>query len=193
MGNKLLVVDRISEGIYVASQDANIIGERVLLRPLQSEDLPLLARWNGDEDISSLAGKKFERANDAAAWLEDLLASPRRRGFAIQTHDGHVIGDLEFEDIDWSEGTAELRICIGEKQFWGYGLGGESIQAAVDHAFNCWNLQSIYLRVPLTNWRAIRCYDRCGFKPEGILRAGRRRAQGWMDMILMVRERDVGS
>lgn len=160
-----------------------ILGALTVLRPLEARDLPLLRRWNADDEIVRLMGKKFERAGDAVVWLEDLIRSPRRRGFAIETLDGLVIGDLEFEDISWNARTAELRVCIGDKAFRGRGYGTDAVRAATLHALLRWNLSSIYLRVQRDNYPAIRCYDRCGFRLKGVLPAGRR--PGRPDLLLM--------
>ena len=162
-----------------------IQGERTVLRPLELRDLPLLRRWNADDEIVRRMGKKFERTRDAVVWLENLLRSPRRRGYAIETLDSRVIGDLEFENISWRARTAELRVCIGEKAFRGRGYGTDAVRAASRHALFCWNLTSIYLRVQRDNLPAIRCYDRCGFRPAGVLPAGRRRHLGRPDVLLM--------
>ncbi|HEX6989879.1 MAG TPA: GNAT family N-acetyltransferase, partial [Bacillota bacterium] len=76
-------------------------GTRVILRPLTPADLPVLWRWNNDPELNRLLGSKFARLGDADAWLRHLLTSPHRRGFAVETPDGRVIGDLELEDINW--------------------------------------------------------------------------------------------
>ena len=65
---------------------------------------------------------------------------------------------------------AELHICIGERKYWGRGLGTEAVLAVLDMAFVDMGLKSIYLRVYRHNLRAIRCYEKCGFKKEAILR-----------------------
>ncbi|MFO7245446.1 MAG: GNAT family N-acetyltransferase [Thermaerobacter sp.] len=162
-----------------------LAGERVVLRPLTPADLPLLWRWNADPELNRLTGDKFARWRDPRAWLVHLLRSPRRLGFAVETHQGRVIGDLELEDIDWRRGTAELRVCIGEKDCWGKGYGSDAVRVAARHALGSLGLRTLYLRVLRRNRRAIRCYGRCGFRCEAVLRAGRRRRQGWDDLLLM--------
>lgn len=167
-----------------------LTGERVILRPLTTSDLPLLWRWNADPELNRLAGEKFARLRDARDWLLNLLKNPRRLGFAVETHDGRVIGDLELEDINWVRRTAELRVCIGEKDCWGQGYGSDAIRTAARLALGPLGLRSLYLRVQRRNRRAIRCYGRCGFRSEAILRAGRRRGQGWDDILLMTLTRN---
>jgi RimJ/RimL family protein N-acetyltransferase len=40
----------------------------------------------------------------------------------------------------------------------------------LDFAFSQMNLHRVYLRVFEDNQRALHCYEKCGFKPEGRLR-----------------------
>jgi len=164
--------------------DLRLRGERVILRPLTPADLPLLWRWHADPELNRLVGKPFVHPRDARVWLRDLLHNPRRRGFAVETREGRIIGDLQLEDINWRSGTAELRVCIGEKDCWGRGYGSDAIRTAVRHARESLGLFSLYLRVRRDNHRAIRCYGRCGFRSVGVLRASRRR--GWGEILLMM-------
>lgn len=163
-------------------------GERVRLRPLEERDLPHLCRWEQDPVVSKFWGSKFQHCPRPEMWLADLHSSSHRRGFAIETTAGHLIGDLQLEDIDYNAGTAELRICIGNDGFRGQGLGTEAVSLAADYAFYQLQLQAVYVRVALANWQAIRCYHKCGFVAEGILTAPGGRGQG-LPMALMVLKR----
>lgn len=163
-------------------------GERVCLRPLEERDLPYLCRWEQDPLVGKFWGSKFQDCPRPEMWLADLHSSSHRRGFAIETRMGHLIGDLQLEDIDYQAGTAELRICIGHDGFRGQGLGTEAVSLAAGYAFSELQLRALYVRVALANWQAIRCYHKCGFVAEGILTTPGRRDRGW-PMALMVLKR----
>jgi RimJ/RimL family protein N-acetyltransferase len=53
---------------------------------------------------------------------------------------------------------------IGEKEFQDHGFGTEATHLTIDYGFNIMNLESIYLRVHEFNSRAIRTYEKVGFK-----------------------------
>ena len=74
------------------------------------------------------------------------------------------IGDLELDHISWRRSEAELRIRIGEKEYWNKGYGTDAVRALLDLARNNLGLRHIYLRVYRFNHRAIRCYEKCGFR-----------------------------
>ena len=40
----------------------------------------------------------------------------------------------------------------------------------MDYAFSVLNIHKLYLHVDRDNARAVRIYERCGFRPEGVLR-----------------------
>lgn len=161
---------------------ALIQGQRLALRRLLATDLPQLRRWDQDEEIARSGGQKFE-GREAEDWFLHYRRG-RARAMAIVELPQRLIGDLEFEEINWRRGEAELRICLGDKSMWNLGYGTEAVHLALQHAFTTLGLHSLYLRVYRSNERAIRCYARCGFTKEGLLRAGRRPAPA-EDMYLM--------
>ncbi|HEX9680299.1 MAG TPA: GNAT family protein, partial [Anaerolineales bacterium] len=66
--------------------------------------------------------------------------------------------------------SAELGIMLGEKTLWGRGYGTDTMRILVRHGFDTLNLNRIFLRVYESNLRAMRVYDRLGFREEGRLR-----------------------
>ncbi len=90
--------------------------------------------------------------------------------YAISTHSHLLIGHIELDHIAWRSGDAELRIRIGEKAYWDQGFGTDAVRTLVRHAFSALGLTRVYLRVFAANRRAIRCYEKVGFRKEGRLR-----------------------
>ncbi|HYG59645.1 MAG TPA: GNAT family protein [Symbiobacteriaceae bacterium] len=149
-------------------------GEVVALRPVTQSDLPLLQAWDEDPAIIELMGRKFEGTN-ASEWLRSLGRKRSCRAWVIETLEGRLIGELELAELNWRTSSGELRICIGDKDYWGHGYGTDAIRVALAAAFTELGLHSIYLRVFATNLRAIRCYERLGFRKVGVLEPSERR------------------
>lgn len=148
----------------------------IVLRDLLAEDWHRVRVWEGDEEILGYLGKKGLTTapwNDAGEWGRVVMGS-RRRAFAIDTHEGEFIGYVELREINWRVRAAELRVCIGAKAYWGRGYGTAAVRKIVGLSFEHLKLQYVYLRVYRDNRRALRCYEKCGFRVEGILRAGGR-------------------
>lgn len=161
----------------------------VKLRPLTAEDIHHLVKWDSDPEIASLIGQKFQAERDAFSWFTGLSRANGRVGFAIEI--GEVmIGDIELEHISWRSGEAEVRICLGEKRYWDHGYGTQALARLLDYAFGELDLFLVYLRVLHLNRRAIRAYEKLGFRKRGrLLATGRLR--GGNDLVLMEITRDI--
>ena len=106
--------------------------------------------------------------------------------FYIRTLDDNLlIGDAGLTVIQWTHKEAYLGIGIGERACWDQGYGTDAVRVLLRYAFDELNLWRITLNVFAYNPRAIRCYEKCGFRHEGRQR-GRlnREGQHW-DLIYM--------
>lgn len=153
-------------------------GQGVLLRPLLPRDRLIVAGWMADGETAGLMGTEL------GPW-DNPASTEERMAMAIETGEGRFIGYLALRDISWRLRQAELRICIGEKDFWGRGLGADALITYLGYIFRRTRLRVVYLRVLADNHRAIRCYRKCGFRIRGVLRAGSRRWRGFRDVLLM--------
>jgi RimJ/RimL family protein N-acetyltransferase len=148
-------------------------GERVLLRAIEDEDLPALARWANDLEVEVLGGgdpptpQSVERVK--AEHARRQKESPDDVNFAIEV-DGNLIGMVALFRTDTTARTSELGIVIGERSYWGKGYGQDAIRTVVGYGFRHRNLQRVWLTVTETNDRALNAYKRCGFIEEGRLR-----------------------
>jgi RimJ/RimL family protein N-acetyltransferase len=103
----------------------------------------------------------------------------------IETHDGLPIGNVSFVAIEEIHRRAELGISIGEKDYWGRGYGTDAVRVALRFAFQVLDLRRVELITDADNERGIRCYEKCGFVREGVLRRHRLRRGEPIDMLLM--------
>jgi RimJ/RimL family protein N-acetyltransferase len=156
----------------------------VILHPMQGKlvrlrgwektatDVDALVRWSNDEEVIDLLGpvdlprtRAFqEHQIEEAQRVDDT----RMRNFAIETLDGQLIGDCGIRYINWISRSAELFITIGEKGFWGKGYGADAVRLLERLAFERLNLNRLWLTTLATNERAIRCYEKCGFRRDGL-------------------------
>ncbi|HYF91487.1 MAG TPA: GNAT family N-acetyltransferase [Symbiobacteriaceae bacterium] len=151
-----------------------VIGRLTVLRRVVAADLPILHAWDVDPEIIGLMGRKYAEM-DISDWFRAVNSDRTCRTWAIETLDGRLIGELELAHLNWRNSSSELRICIGDKDYWGHGYGTDAIRASLDAAFGAMGLESVYLRVFVTNIRAIRAYEKLGFRRRAVLEPSIRR------------------
>lgn len=160
-----------------------LVGTKIRLRPFAFDDLSQMALWNKDEELQTYVDCDLPGNRDELEiWYRNNIPDRYYRIFAIETLKGQLIGDLELDHICWIRREAELRIRIGEKGYWGQGIGAEALRLILEYIFTVRRFHRIYLRVYHFNERAIRCYSKLGFRPVGRLH---RNTDNWKDIILM--------
>jgi RimJ/RimL family protein N-acetyltransferase len=146
--------------------DIVLTGAMVRLRAVTEGDLAKLLEWDGDEEVSRWAGKKFSCRAEARNWYLDKPPADKRT-FVIETLEGELIGEIEILNICWRLHTGELRVVIGEKDHWNKGLGTDAVVTFTRWVFETYSIDTIYLRVDKENYRARRCYAKARFRPVG--------------------------
>lgn len=163
-----------------------ILGHKTRLRAIERTDIPLFVRWFNDPEVRQyLSLYQPMSAAQEERWFERQLESQNNQVYAIETAEGTHIGNIGLHDINWKERSAELGIVIGEKAYWGAGYGSDAIKALLHFAFGEMNLHRVQLRVFDFNPRAIRCYEKCGFKQEGCMRESLYHEGRYRDQLLM--------
>lgn len=158
--------------------EVRIEGSLVRLRPPSAADAPHFVRWYSDPEVmywlhmseGEPATEETERARIAAA-MEDATQVL----WIIETNQGRAIGNVGLLQIDPVHRRAWLGICIGEKDCWSAGYGADAIRLLLHYAFENLELRRVQLVTDVDNDRGIRCYEKCGFQREGLLRAFRLR------------------
>jgi len=144
-----------------------IHGDLVELRATERADLPNYVPWLNDEETMAYFGS-YEPASLAGEerWYEEEGKNPATRNYAVYYQDEHV-GGAGFAHLDFRNRSAEVGLFIGRKDLWDKGLGQDILRALLRHGFEQLNLHRIYLRVFAENARAVRCYEKAGFRHEG--------------------------
>ena len=150
-------------------------GEKCYLSPPDDSDAERIRAW--DNDLEVLLGASMDGVSTPASTLYRTPGQlPKMLDHLM------MIVDLETDTpIGWcalfsqipANRRALLGIIIGEKSYWGRGYGEEAVRLALDYGFNVLNLNSVELGVYAFNLRAIRCYEKVGFRRIGVHREAR--------------------
>ena len=168
-----------------------IYGERIRLRAMTREDLPLFTVWFNDPEITQgLTQYQPFSLEEEENWFNKMLKTPQEEHpLAIEipseAKGWELIGNCNLMNIDWRIRQAEFGIVIGAKQHWNKGYGTECLGLIIQHGFATLNLNRIFLRVYENNPRAIRAYEKAGLRVEGRFRQGHYHDGKYIDVILM--------
>lgn len=168
-----------------------IEGRRVTLRRHRIDDLPDVRRWYRDPELARLTRYTVRPMSDDEIdrFFHGRLMSPESVAYAIDLRDsGRLIGLTTFSNLDPDNGSVLFHISIGEPDAWGYGYGTEATELMLWLAFERIGLHRVGLSVFSFNERAIRAYEKAGFRVEGrereaIVRDGRRWDELTMGML----------
>ncbi len=157
---------------------AYVVGPVVTLRHISlgfsREEILRQFRWGQDEELQYWSGSvpsattlaQFEA--DVATWSHHRDA--RRDRYAILHGNTQFLGMVSYYNLNFEQLTAELGIYIGERDFWGRGVGTEAVLTLLSHLFVNTDLESMYLTTYASNARAQACYRKCGFDVTGTMR-----------------------
>ncbi len=163
-------------------------GKLVNLRAVEKKDLEEIMKWVNDREVTKYLSAflyPVSRAEEEKFLERAMSHNDTEKNLVMETKEGDYIGQISLHKIDWKNRNAELGIVIGNKEYWGKGYGTDAIKILLNHAFNQMNLYKVYLRVFDYNQRAIRCYEKCGFKEEGRVSKGQFYDGKYYDIILM--------
>ena len=162
-------------------------GERIYLRPLDKGDLKYIKKWGNDAEILSLIGEvKPMTQGDVEAFFEKVQNDKNRDWFTIVLKENNrVIGEAGLLRMFKPWRTTDMTIIIGEKDVWGKGYGTETIHLLMEYAFKQLNFHRISIGVVDFNERAIRFWEKVGFKKEGVQRDGYFFNDKYYDFVMM--------
>ena len=167
---------------------AAIEGRLVTLRRHRQENLPHVVRWYRDPELARLTRYQTRPMplEEIESFFRNRLLSAEALAYAIHVRGTErLIGVTTFSALDPDNGSALFHITIGEADCWGRGYGTETVALMLGHAFEKLGLHRVGLSVFAFNERAIRSYEKAGFREEGRLREAVWRDGRWWDEVQM--------
>ena len=162
---------------------------RTLLTPLKPRHLAKTLEWINDKETARLLDRApGVSADEHAGWYRRVVRDRTQVIFAIETRPGHEhVGNCGLREVDRRSRKAKLWIYLG-KEFVGKGYGGEATGLLLKYGFGRLKLNRVYLYALGSNTRAIRMYERLGFRVEGRFRedlftGGRYEDSVWMGLL----------
>ena len=156
-------------------------GEVVDLRPVSSHDATRLAEILAHPGVAQW----WPRYDLARVRREMVDPDDGTVAFAIEA-DGQVVGLVQYwEELEPDYRHAAIDVFLDPARH-GRGLGADAVRTVARHLFEQRGHHRVTIDPAAHNERAIRSYQRVGFRPVGVMRRYERGADGsWHDGLLM--------
>ncbi len=162
-------------------------GVGIYLRLMTREDTDLIVAWRNSDDVRKnfIYQEPFTRQGH-----EDWIRNMVEKGKVVQAiicdlASDRPLGSVYIRDIDRQHNKAEYGIFIGEAHARGRGIGTAAAKLMLWYCFAEEKLHRIYLRALAGNERAIRSYEKAGFRKEACLKDDVRIDGKYCDIIWM--------
>jgi diamine N-acetyltransferase len=138
------------------------------LRNLKFEDKDGMLEWMKDEDLSSFFRFDANKTNEQTvmSFIEKSMSDEKNKHLAITNGNDEYLGTISLKNLDYKNSIAEYAISLRKKA-----IGSDIAKRATDTllyiAFFELGLHKVYLNVISSNIRAVRFYEKYGFKYEG--------------------------
>ncbi|WP_347173772.1 GNAT family N-acetyltransferase [Polaribacter uvawellassae] len=144
----------------------------IKLETFKEEDFSRLINWVDSEELMYIfSAERFKYPLTQKQLINYLKAKDRIVYKVINKSTNEIIGHADFSNINKLSRNARIcSVLIGEKEHRNKGYGTKIIDELVNIGFNKMKLHRIDLGVYDFNKQAIKCYQKCGFEIEGLLK-----------------------
>jgi len=148
-------------------------GPRVYFRPYDEKDARQVFVWFNDPEVTHFMFTGQKPATQKQ--ITDLMNHDKSSGhnvifIAVDKETDAPLGVVGLYEINETAKKAEMRIIIGNKDFWGKGYGTEITEMITFYGFDRLNMHRVYLGFTEANQAATKAYSKAGFEHEGVLR-----------------------
>ena len=155
----------------------------VSIRRMQDDlgDLRLMSKWLTDDRVLEFYEGR-DKPYDLPKVREKFATRARGKDRVVPcilSYQGGPIGYIQYypvtsreEDeygIQTGEGVYGVDLFIGEPELWNRGIGTRALSALVDYLFDGLGAVRVVIDPQASNRRAIRSYEKCGFRKVKLL------------------------
>lgn len=144
-----------------------ITGHKTVIKGLTKESANEIYKLVNKEENRPLTGTLYPISEyEHEIWIKNVTTSQNQKVFMVlEKTTGKFLGTIGLKNFNYKNQNAELFISLYSPG----GYGTDAVRTFVEYCFCHLNLHKIYLHVYEYNAKAIRCYEKAGFKREGVL------------------------
>ncbi|WP_341519562.1 GNAT family N-acetyltransferase [Bacillus paramobilis] len=154
--------------------------DHVSVRYVKEEDAQVISKWLTDPEVLQYYEGR-DNPQSVEMVLNHFIHNPNsHEKRCLIEFDAVPIGYIQMYPIDseWktlygyeeSQNVWGMDQFIGEPTYWGKGIGMKLVQAAITYIMENTGAEAIAMDPKVNNERAIKCYEKCGFKKVKILK-----------------------
>jgi len=149
-----------------------LIGKKIYLRPLDSEDVRFMYSWflASDPQTQTCHQATLLTPDDAAERQKSRERNNERGDFVIVRMDDHErVGRINYFHLNMLNRSAEFGYLIGP-EYRESGFGAEAVKLLSSYLFKYLNLNKVYAQTASFNKASIRLLESLDFRLDGTLR-----------------------
>jgi RimJ/RimL family protein N-acetyltransferase len=148
---------------------------RVMLRPMQPDDLEIYKGLSNDPDIWKFFTKDLSDPIEMELWVKEALAEKvqkKKMPFTVFDKDTKSIcGSTSYGNFSFFDKRVEIGWTWLGKAFIGMGVNRQAKFALLSYAFEVMKMERVEIKTDFLNERAKSALLKIGMKPEGVLRS----------------------
>ena len=149
-------------------------GNDIMLRLIEADDLDKYYKdgfEHEDKEVMLCTGSTSGITREQlAAYINRIVTDNTRYDLLIINKEKNILGEVVLNQIDWETKCSSFRIGLFKMESCNRGLGELATKEMLKLGFEALGLHRIELEVFAFNVRAFKCYSKCGFIKEGVLR-----------------------
>lgn len=145
------------------------IGHRLYLSPMNILDAEKYTMWMNDRSVTDgiASTVKITSLEGEKEWIINAGKNGDAIFAIVDIKTDELIGNCSLTNINRINRICTIGIFIGDEENRSKGYGAEALKLLLNYAFNFQNMHNVNLEVFSFNKRAIKCYQKVGFKEYG--------------------------
>lgn len=165
--------------------NALLSNDKVMLRPVEPEDLEILYRWENDSDIWNVSNtltpfSRFIIAEYIKSSAQDIYTTKQLR-LMIMNHEGETIGTVDLFDFDPFHLRAGVGILIQGEENKRQGYAVAALDILANYCHRHLGLIQLYANVTANNKASMKLFEKSGYSISGTKKNWIRIENEWLD------------
>jgi diamine N-acetyltransferase len=162
---------------------------KIILRPLEPEDIGLLYEWENNMEIWEVSNTKAPFSKHILAQyiensVHDFYTTKQLR-LIIETDEKKPVGAIDLFDFDPYHQRAGIGILIHKHEDRNKGYATDALQALINYSIVVLGLHQLYANISADNETSLHLFHNLGFTISGEKKDWLRTQSGWKNELIL--------